>query len=841
MKAISGYLGEIVNRSRERLLRAGSAFIVLLLALVVFHVLLHPDAVLFCTDDNIGAMAQRKAMLPAVFLRGWNDRIFIGVRESVMPGWTNLLLWALPLRIFHNWIHALDLALASLFLMAFLRRRGLGWGTSWAGALAAFWVGSNFTLTYAGHIGKFGILLFAALGLWLTEIAASEERIRAGAWSLLAGGAWGAMFLEQADVALFFAASLGAYAPWRIYRLHGLSRAAWLRRFAPMLASAGLIALHPLWTGYEASVQGVAVEEGGQEAKWQFVTQWSWPPEETIDFVAPGFMGWRTGEPAGPYWGRMGRSAEWETRQEGFLNFKLENQYIGVIPLLLAAWAVAVASKTSRTAGVARDDVRDGGRDWNVDTRFWAVIALATFLLALGKFTPLYRIVMHLPAFSSVRAPVKWLQPFQIAIGILAACGLDAYQIAWRPDARAQFRSPLILTCALAAGVLLLMVSLRAALPQMESRWGAEWGPWTRNISALAWTALGRGAVWAAVGFLLFAVPLVFVREHFRSMFPPLGVAVCLLILVLDAVHLSRHYVYRLPLSAIASNDATRLIQRHIGSDRVALLTQEGPYGQWLTFLFPYEGLRTLNFTQMPRMPTDARRFLERVSSQPLAYWRLAGATLVMTPGALWRRLQTDPAWGETFDQIGSFRFVGASDGGFTVESADPSDADAQLLLRARVPAARFRLVSRWRPADDDAALAWIAEGARTAAEEALVAAEHFAPPSRTAGAAEGTIEVRTLRLGQTVLRVRTHVPVLLRVADYYDRHWRATLNGKAVAVARVDYMFMGVFVPPGEHDVRLTYRPPAWSLGGVALGILACVGAVVALSRRPSVERVSK
>ena len=824
MSSISGHPGEKVNRSRETRRRGLFALGLLLFALLVFRSLLAPDAVLFCTDDNVGAMSQRKALLPDAFIRGWNDRVFIGVREPVMPTWTNLLLWGLPLRVFHNGIHALDLVLASLFLAALLRRRGVGWPGCVVGVLTAYWVGSNFTLTYAGHIGKFGVLMFAALALWLTDIAAGSGR-RAAAWSLLAGGAWGGMFLEQADLALFFAAALGVFVPLWIYARHRGSRVEWIRRVLPMAGAAALIAFHPLWSGFETSIRGAAVESGDAETRWNFITQWSWPPEETVDFVAPGFTGWRTNEPAGPYWGRMGRSPEGTPRGEGLRNFKLENQYIGAIPLLLALLAIAGAVRRGRRTdpGEPAESVMR-----RRETFVWAAVGLATFVLALGKFTPLYRLVMRLPAFSSVRAPVKWLQPFQIAVAVLAAYGMDGYLRSWTERSWGRLLPPLGVALAGTLAMGLAAQWLGRGHAPLAERLTVEWGATAPTILRNADKALARGAAEMAMGALLLAAPLLAGGRR-RSWLAPACAWAAAALPAAAALYLSRYYVQLLPRSLIADNEAVRLVRRDIGPNRLALATQTGPYGYWLTFLFPHEDIRTLNFTQMPRMPADVRRFLERVGTRSARYWRSAGAPLIMMPAALWQGVLAEGAWPPGFEVAGAFRFESADDGGFTAVPARPDLPGAQLLVRDHGAAERFRLVYQWRTADDETALDTLAAGEESSAEESLIGPGFPRPDPPPKVPERGTVRVKSLRPGRSVVRAMTETPALLRVADHYDGRWRAALDGAPAEIVRADYLFTGVFIPPGEHEVQLVYRVSPVSLIILGAGVLLCALAAIA------------
>jgi len=286
---------EIRTRARDAGLFLAA---VVLVALVVFHKILGPGSILFTTDDNIGIMALRKAAMPSSFFGWWNDAVLAGMPEPLSLNWTNLLLLLLPVRWFTNWIHAIDLVVASVLLALFLRERGRSWIACGLAALTACWVGTNFTLTYAGHIGKFGILVFVSMGLWLAEKAITRRSIR---WAALAGGAFGAMFLEQADVALFFSMAVGPYVLYRLISEYGLKVKTLVRVLMPMAVLGALIAFRPLLGGYSIGAQSGATDEPEDpKAKWEFATQWSWPPEESVDFIAPGYTGWRSGEVSGP-------------------------------------------------------------------------------------------------------------------------------------------------------------------------------------------------------------------------------------------------------------------------------------------------------------------------------------------------------------------------------------------------------------------------------------------------------------------------------------------------------------------------------------------------------------
>ncbi len=401
---------------KNRQLIIGAAAIIAL-GLIFFHEMLGPEAIRFSTDDNIGQIALVRSYLPRAFLGFWNDSSLVGSPELLPVSLTFMLRWLMPPRISTNWLHAVHLSLASFFLILYLRNKGLRTVSCLMGILAAFWLASNFTLVYPGHTSKFGILAFSAAFLWLADRAA---RTRDPAWSVLAGGALGATFVEQPDVAFFFALILGPYALFEAWRNRGADLKAQWKFLVPLFVVAALLAVSPMWVGYKIAVRGVStMTEETPAEKWNYCTQWSWPPEESIDFIAPGYFGWRSGDEEGPYWGRMGRSAGWKTTGQGFQNFKLENQYIGAIPVILALFALFAAFAKSGIL-LSKSPV-----EWRSQIIFWGAVALLTLLLSFGKHFPLYSLFFKLPIVSSIRNPNKFLQVFQLALALLAAYGFD--------------------------------------------------------------------------------------------------------------------------------------------------------------------------------------------------------------------------------------------------------------------------------------------------------------------------------------------------------------------------------------------------------------------------------
>jgi len=799
---------------------------VILLALVVFRVVLAPGAVLFTTDDNAGALAATREPMPASFLGHWDDTVLAGMPQLLRVGLTTIILWLLPVRWTVNWIHAIHMALGSVFLMLFLRSKKMSWAACAVAALTAFWLGSNLTLTYAGHIWKYGVLAFAAMFLWTCERALQT---RHWPWYLLAGGALGLMFLEQPDVALFFAIILVPYPFCMLLVRDGLKTKALLGFGFPMLALALVLAFNPLWTGYQLNVKGItSVSQETPEQKWNFVTQWSWPPEECIDFVAMGFMGWRSGEADGPYYGRMGRQAGWEKTGQGFRNFKLENQYIGAIPIVLAVLAGLLAWQSRRQKAL-----------WQREVAFWSVMTLLSLLLAFGKYFPLYRIFYMLPMVSTVRNPNKFLQVFQISLGILAAYGVDALTRRLAEVKEAALQSAALkwfsgITASI-GGLLLAWGLLTSASFAGQLGRFAEWGVVAEAIvnNRIRGLSMGGGLFLAAAA-LVWGVRWCLLNRQMVLARSVIWIAVALMIV--DVVRLGDHYITTLPPSFLADNALVKFMRDAQARDRqrAALISQDGFYNAWLTYLFPYQGVKLINVTAMPRMPADYDRFLKVVSQQPLRYWELMAAPLILGPAQIINQIQADPRFQGRFELAFAWNVAMDGAGGVQVLPASREQPGQHAVIRMRAACPRYAFIGGWSQMDDESALQRLSQPAYDPFAQVILPPDAAAPGFVSQPGLAGRVEIKEYRPGRVRLQVSADRAGILRSAERYDPNWVARVDGKRMPVSRCDYLFQGVPLESGLHDVILQYAPSKMPFLVQSAGMLfMLVGAVAAVRCR--------
>lgn len=66
------------------------------------------------------------------------------------------------------------------------------------------------------------------------------------------------------------------------------------------------------------------------------------------------------------------------------------------------------------------------------------------------------------------------------------------------------------------------------------------------------------------------------------------------------------------------------------------------------------------------------------------------------------------------------------------------------------------------------------------------------------------SVELATYAADRMIIRSRTANPRLLVILNSYDDGWHATVDNKATKLIRVNYLFSGLVVPAGSHEVKL-------------------------------------
>jgi hypothetical protein len=183
---------------------------------------------------------------------------------------------------------------------------------------------------------------------------------------------------------------------------------------------------------------------------------------------------------------------------------------------------------------------------------------------------------------------------------------------------------------------------------------------------------------------------------------------------------------------------------------------------------------------------------------------RLLGARYLIVPQGITKPLPPGVS-GRTIQTEGAYRLV-------EIDDAEP----------------RASVVPSWTVVSGErAALDVVLEPGFDPAAVAVLETEPGSTPA--VDGPDGTATYREASPEDVRIEAEAPVPSILLVRNAWDEGWSATLDGRSVPVLRADGFLQAIALPPGRHDVRLTYREPAIGTG-LALSGIAWLGFAVVL-----------
>lgn len=342
--------------------------------------------------------------------------------------------------------YALAAYLAALGVVFYLRGRRVPLVGAYGGGAAFGLMGYCFTLFSAGHLGWFIWLMYGPFAFGLVDRCVRKGKWRN--WALLGAVlAWGSA--QQSDIWLLFTVLTFAYGVWCIVReRHAL-------RWGRLLAGVGAVLAVTLMAGApqfgravfhdlagrdkqiaDTSGKAESGTEASREERWKFCTNWSLPPEDTLEFVAAEIHGGSNDprvSPKNPYRGRLGQQVvvppgrggrhpvTGETVKPGdsiWIPYRQHSLYFGLLTVVFAL--VGVLGRWCWR----KEPLKNPAHANYSDVPFWTVAAIVVYLCALGCFTPFYRLVFALPFGDYLRAPVKFVHLLEFCVAVLAGYGL---------------------------------------------------------------------------------------------------------------------------------------------------------------------------------------------------------------------------------------------------------------------------------------------------------------------------------------------------------------------------------------------------------------------------------
>jgi hypothetical protein len=883
--------------------------------LVLFYQGLKPGMALFANDGSLGAMSTAANRLPGRFTGTWNCQSFLGIEApAAAPSLTMILSTLLSPAIYLKIYGPLSLFFVGFCAWVFFRQLEFNAMVCIAAGVATG-LNMHFFSTACWGLGTWNV----SAGMIFLALAAICTRSIRQAWAraVLAGFAVGLSLMEGFDSGGILSIFVGLFILFREWN----QPSPVVKRGITAVAMAATVVLFSLWIGadtlsslFETQIKDAARTSAStpESKRWDFSTQWSLPKTESLRLIAPGLFGYRlaqfitTEDKSSLYWGLVGqdpRIAEMSSSDPKVREFALNGlhvtdeelrgvmsddpslhkgavdsvrtrfylrarhtgtgEYAGIMVALLAVFAVANSFRreSSPFSLFERKTV------W-----FWAASALFALLAAWGRHGFIYRILFHLPFFSSIRNPIKFLHAFHLAWIILAAFGLEALHRRYLKTATkgndfvfgrvkslftkaAGFDKKWAVGCAVACGIaiiaLLAMVQFKEHLLTylQDEGFTAEISPRIAafSISEVAWS----------VAFLLISVWIILgiVSGAWSGAQEKWAWIYLIGILILDLGRSDKPWImYFNYKEKYQSNTVLDFLAQNPEEHRViGRLSPLGPYNisgdnfnllyhYWLQNDFPYHNIQALDVAQWPRMPLVDSNYLgnfictgtnaSTANLEPaVRLFQLTNTRFILanaTTGPLLNE-RGDPAH-KPFQTRARLSMqprpgVGRPEdlGDYTVE---PDDSGKFAVVEYTQTLPRAKLFSDWKSGGDGpATLKTLASPEFDPFQTVLIAAETPAPQTAPNPAADpGTVNITEYKPKYVQLTATAKSPAILLLNDHYATDWKCTIDQKPAPILRCNYIMRGVFLPPGEHKVEFRFQP---SLTGLYVTLAAWVAAL--------------
>jgi uncharacterized membrane protein YfhO len=471
--------------------------------------------------------------------------------------------------------------------------------------------------------------------------------------------------------------------------------------------------------------------------------------------------------------------------------FEELHAYVGILPLMLALWAW---SKRPRDSHVV----------------FFTILAGASLLLALGRHTPLYQLLVHVPGFNFFRVPPRWLLTISLSLAVLAGYGFDAlagtderedsrrFAIFWR----ALWWLNLGVTFMLLAGLIFgqqavqAINNLRAGLLSEHAIGrtviliqGLTRLPLIQPADNLA---LALSSLNPALLFLLLsnaAFLLIYLWNKRRISATSFQVMVVSLIVVdllltggtiVNPVRDASYYEHEIDSTAfLRQNAGLHRIFPFVEKDYVYNILEDIPT---IYHLYSVRG-------QMSELTLQRyRTFIDKLG-QSAAMMNLAGVKY-----ALVEEDSGYPGWIRVF-----------AGGGVAIYENESVLPRAFIVHHAEVISSEQAVLERLLSDDFDPSATVILE------EEPPLGLDQVSPPSEPDLRGAGIALYSPHRV---VIEANLKADGFLVLSDAYYPGWKVSVDGRETRIYQADYLFRAVPLDLGRHVVEFRYRPLSFSIG---------------------------
>ncbi len=702
----------------------------------------------------------------------------------------NLVYLIFPIHLGLTFMFIIHVFLAGLGIWLLLREFDLSQFSSLVGAVSYMFAGQIITTTQGGHLGRTigGVLLpFAFL-----FVARAMRRKRLSDF-LIFGGISG-IFILAGHIQITYWSMIGVvmFFLYEIFRRRGemgLKKMSILSCFF----FTGIVILFMV-VAIKLIPPALSLSYGARGATrgYAYSTSWSMPTAELFNLITPHFSGILDN-----YWG------------ENF--FKLDSRYLGILPIMMVGLAFFYRKKRCLI-------------------KYFAWFTGITLILALGKNTPIFRIYYYLvPMAKKFRAPSMFFFLTSFGIAVLAGFGAEAlYELKNRNE---EEKKKVILYVLVSMGLILfvtLIVNIgdRGVLNFMKHHFSVAWAEIGRQnlqqkIAVMSKNFVNlKKSLWLAT--LLFIInggiiySVIIKKIEFKA-----AISLLILVLIADQWSVDKKYlnVAPHPRNYYSMDDVTRYISQDKSLYRIFPFENykwaksgyfhyhdmysvagygPNPPGRYQKFIgaegsvmfsapnffeFPHAlSMLNVKYLIVPRLPEDLTPYTERVKQVIKELRDFYSNFDVAFAGREYQVLKN-----ESFLPRASLMYEYK-----VVDSAQ--DVLNEILSPEFIPGSIAILEKK---------------------------------PDITLSEGEGDVDVVRMIANEKVLEVKTSKTAFLIIRENYHPDWKCYIDGKKEKIYKANYIFYGVFVPEGEHELRFVYESRVFNIAS----LLSLLGVIIFLT----------
>lgn len=738
-----------------------------------------------------GVMDYGKSWIPTPFSALWfpNENFghdgTVGYATSLLP--YRLLIYMLfPLPVNIAWEIVIHLIFAGIGTFLYCRVIGLNRSSSFFAAIFFILSSEIITLINAGHVGKINTIAWTPWVFLALEKGLQERR---PFYFLLTGGALAFQFLEMHwQIAFYTCLAVGFYFIFRVINICFQSRdikgGGKLTIYAVLMVivffAGSSISFLPVysWSKTTERAGGMSYEDG---------MSWSMPPEELVTYLIPGFFGLSRKESGYDpgyidifYWGRM-----W---------FAQATDYLGILPLVLAGTALLY---------------RRSSYTWLL-----ASLAVITQIMALGKYTPVYRFMYeYLPGFSTFRVPKMIL--FLTAFFCAVLAGIGSQWLFFEEGEKKAKRIKSILyglaiILAITAGLTIYAYLDREGLMQAYKsdlsrafRWQLPPDIAYKRFMNIIWGSLSFMAVMG----VLIAFLWLCLKERLSRVWL---IAFAVLFFIVDIWSVNGRFIITVSPPKIEKNDIIRFLEKDKDIFRVSLFAGDSFY--YSRFNIPmissYLAVSEKEFAEYrDRIDLDGRLL------------DLMNVKYVIIPKTEFGNAP-----------LGSNVF-----GKYVVVFNDDKEM-AVLMNRSYLP--RAYAVQQVVIEKDKDMIFNILNHPRFNPNEMAVL-EVSSPAAMSASPGPSTVKIAMYSNDDIKINADMAENGFLILSEKYYPGWKAYVDGKDTKIYKANYIMRGVYLPKGTHKVEFIFDPWPYKAGLwlSSATFLFLVGAVIWRVREKTAE----